>query len=576
MGELQLLQTTAESQASISQARLETSLKSLADPQRNDSLSGADGKRELGQFGELLADTTADGESIESSLDFYKSEGLVIDSAQEQTIINNAEFKKYGLDTYVDRTIQRTVINAVVREAALRRIAGGKLDDEFIDDMQSLTRQSVSGLTEFLNDKKVEYSDVGSAQQKADEYLRKTIHYYTNHDVQDLGPETQKRHTVERLRGLGRGILESVAEKGKSVVEALIPSRNALKRVGRFAVHSTVIASVVVVASVAGEMSRDSPKDKTEESVDSDGLIVSANNTTEIDSDVALLDTFTTPERIDIETTVPEAVDQTVTDATVETIPAVPKPEHPPLTAEQQAIVDQTQETLLDIVDKGEKTLKELSRNRVGSLTMSGICMDNIDVFVANAVDPVHSPGVLDDFNWDSLNTDPSLPYVVIGDYEAARERLNPLYRARMDETPQIPCEMEGKSEYTERWLMPTKGSSEARTIAAHPSELAPAATLHPDSSLPGRAGVKVVEAHRTTESAAFVNTDALLPGQTAEFSDGNTSYSYNFVGFREVSPDILIDEIRALYAGDDDTLILSTCDDGSSVRLLSVFSRSV
>jgi LPXTG-site transpeptidase (sortase) family protein len=378
----------------------------------------------------------------------------------------------------------------------------------------------------------------------------------------------------------------TVSEKGKSVVEKFTPRRSTKRVVGKLAIV-TVLSGAAIVGSVLGEMSIDSDDDKTEESVDADDLAVSAKNTTAIDSESMplSLDTATLTGAITLEPTaseveeiveVAEEVDQDVMDAIMDIVPAVSKPNHPPLTAEQQAIVDQEQKTLLEMVAGGEYTLEGIAGNRVGSITIDGICLDDIDVYVTNAVDPVNNPAILDGFDWSTLSNDPTLPPVTMGDYEAARERLNPLYRARLDESPQEPCVMEGQSEYQERWLLPTKGSEQARATATNPSDLEPAATLHPLSSLPGQSGVTLIEAHRTTENAAFVNVDALIPGQTVEFSDEITGFSYDFVGFKDVSPDISIDEIRAMYEGDDDVLILSTCDDGSAIRLLTIFKRTV
>lgn len=228
--------------------------------------------------------------------------------------------------------------------------------------------------------------------------------------------------------------------------------------------------------------------------------------------------------------------------------------------------------TLIETVANGERRLEDIAGNKVGTLKIEGICLSDIDVSVANSADPVAHPEILDGFDWSLLNKNPELTPVESGDYEAARERLNPLYKLALNANPQQACEMPGVSEYAPRWSRHTSGSNDAVNTYRTPGELTPQAGIHPYSVLPGQYGVTYIEGHRTTESAPFLNLDALVPGQTAEFTDGYNIYTYQFIGFETVNPDINISEILAKTIDNKNTLIVSTCDEGGSVRLMALF----
>lgn len=538
-------------------------------------------------LGEELALLTPDGIEPATTLEFFKQRGVNLTEEQEVDVLLNAEYNNYPSETFSDRYTQTNIINSVIKDFALRALSDGEINQEFIDGVETKSKAKINELENFLKEKNEDPQTVAQAIETARNMLSKTTAYYQKHDILDTQPkEPSIPAKIGKLCGIAiQKVSETtskVAEKGKSVVEKFVPRRNTIRRVGSLAIVTTVLSGAAIVGSVLGEMSIDSDDDKTEESVDLDEQFVSAINTTKIDSgsiqlpiETAVVGALSTkPEASEVEESIEttEEINQVVVDATKD---ATPQSEQPPLTPEEQAIIDQKQKSLLEMVDDGEYSLEGLAGNEVGSLSLPGTCLDDVEIFVTNAVDPVNNPAVLDGLDWSKLNMDPTLPYVEVSNYEAARERLNPLYRARLDPTPQEACVIEGESEYAERWIVPTKGSAEARAIASHPSELTPTATLHPYSSLPGRSGVTLIEAHRTTESAPFLNNDALMPGQTAEFTNGNTTYSYDFVEFRRVDPNISINEIKALYDSEDDVLILSTCDDGSAIRLLTILKRT-
>jgi hypothetical protein len=232
MGDTQTLQPTAEAQLASPQTHMDESLLTLSQLQGDDRLLTPDGEQAMASFGEALAASVPDGESIQSHIGYYKEYGLTLDSKQEQAVMNNAEYSKYGVEGFIDRTIQRSVVNTVVREAALQRIAGGKLDDDFIKTMQEITLQNVSKLSSFLYEKNEGLHVVDQAESKANDYLQKTILHYTNHDVLDTVPETQSAYTLGRLKGLGRGLIDRAFETGSNLTEKLLPSKEALTQVG--------------------------------------------------------------------------------------------------------------------------------------------------------------------------------------------------------------------------------------------------------------------------------------------------------------------------------------------------------
>jgi len=554
----------------------------------------------IGLGGQIAEMTPEDG-SVITTLEDYIGRGAKLTPEQEETVLQNAEFEKFDTDIFTNRYVHRNVVSDVAKDIALHAMAGNEIDNDFVTSMREKTEAKIAELKDFLQNKNAGQHDTSQAVSKAREMLEKTLDYYKENDILETkrDEETESKSLLSgKISALGSTMLDIVVDAGKRTVEQFTPGKKARKRmrnigmIGLVFVGSGAVVRTVTALENSASAENTLPPATAPPTTIEESFEPSDTETVTIE-ELVVAPAEVEPEAIETSTTlaeteVPVEVEPVVIIEEVASIPAStvldiePEPiveevQRTPITPEQQAIVDQRREkTLFEVVADGDQTLEGLAGQQVGSLKIDGICLDDIDVFVTHAVDPVNNPSILDGFDWNVLNSDSTMPPVVEGDLEAARERINPLYRARVDATPQQMCEMEGQSAYTERWVRTTRGSVEARNNSTHPSELQPSATLHPHSSLPGQPGVKLIESHRTTENAAFVNLDAIVPGQTAELSDGETEYSYNFVGFREVSPYISIEEIRAMSNGDEDMLVLSTCEDGSSVRLLAIFSRTV
>ena len=218
-----------------------------------------------------------------------------------------------------------------------------------------------------------------------------------------------------------------------------------------------------------------------------------------------------------------------------------------------ETTISPRQSTLLEAVASGQYRLEDMPGTNVGTLNLGGICLDDVKVSVSNAVEIADIP-------------------VGTANPEEARSLYNPLYRVETDDTPQLACDMPGQSEHAPRWAASTKGSQRIKNVYDSPAEMVPQANIHPYSVLPGKVGVTYIQGHRTSYSAPFKNIDALQAGQTATFSDGFNSYNYVFQGFEQVDPNINVNEILAKTIDGKNTLIISTCDEGDSVRLLAIF----
>lgn len=277
---------------------------------------------------------------------------------------------------------------------------------------------------------------------------------------------------------------------------------------------------------------------------------LTANNKTEAQEPVAEAEVVSgQDEATEPQTTLATSAPEQMTPITVELSPVVSVTEPEVV----EATLPPRAETLLESVANGERTLAEMPGTNVGTLSIEGVCLDDIQVSVTNAVEMGDIP----------VGTD---------NPEEARSLSNPIYRIERDATPQQACNIEGQSDHAPRWDSPVKGSARIKAEYSSPAELVPQANIHPYSALPGQEGVTYIQGHATTYSAPFMNLDAMRSGQIASFSDGYNSFNYVFIGYENVNPDISISEILNKTVDGKSTLIVSTCDDGEATRLLAIF----
>jgi LPXTG-site transpeptidase (sortase) family protein len=230
----------------------------------------------------------------------------------------------------------------------------------------------------------------------------------------------------------------------------------------------------------------------------------------------------------------------------------------------------------MEAIYNGDISLEQTSGQQYATLEIPKLCLDDVQAFGSNKVSPTN-PVMLDLLRQNGKLTPELEQSLATGKSRAkadVSQLFDPIYVVKTAEVPQQACDYQiGNSEYPARWERTPKGSSLATYIGGSGVKLGdiqPIVDIDYRGVAPGQPGNVVISGHRTTESAAFANIDALTEGDDIIITgDNGSTFTYRVIGNEIVAPNVAgLDSILSYTNGMlDSTLTMYSCDDGGKSR---------